>query len=123
MPPDDAVQLQRSGADEIQVSSHGSRQLENAPASIDMLPMIRAAVRPDVPQFLDGELRFGEDVLKTLNAGANFAFFGRSFQFAMAAAGAAGLEQLWSVFTQKLLPAIARTGCGHFDLSTRCHPK
>ena len=123
MPPDDAVQLQRSGADAIQVSSLGWGQLENAPASIDMLRLIRTTVRPDVPQFLDGELRFGEDALKALNAGANFAFFGRSFKFAMAAAGAAGLEQLWSVFTQKLLPAIARTGCGQFDLSPRCHPK
>lgn len=107
---EDAVALKSAGVDAIQVSSHGARQLESAPAPIVMLPKIREAVGPDFPLFYDSGLRSGEDVLKTLNAGADFTFFGRSLQFAIAAGGEAGLAQLWDVFTQELSIAMAQTG-------------
>ena len=107
---EDAVTLKAAGVDAIQVSSHGSRQLESAPAPISQLPLIRAALGPDFPIFYDSGLRSGEDVLKALHAGADFCFFGRSLQFAIAAAGEAGLRQLWSVFTEELSTAMAQTG-------------
>lgn len=108
--PDDAIRLKAAGVDAIQVSSHGARQLESAPAPIMMLPIIRDAVGPDMPLFYDSGLRSGEDVLKALNAGADFTFFGRPLQFALAAAGEAGLAQLWSVFSEELSSAMAQTG-------------
>lgn len=107
---DDALALKQAGVDAIQVSSHGSRQLESAPAPIAMLPLIRAAVGVDYPLFYDSGLRSGEDVLKAFNAGANFTFFGRSLQFAMAAAGEQGLHALWDVLSQELSSAMAQTG-------------
>ena len=107
---EDAVRLKAEGVDAIQVSSHGARQLESAPAPITVLPEIRAAVGDDFPLFFDSGLRSGEDVLKALNCGADFAFFGRSLQFAIAAGGEAGLEQLWDVFTQELSIGMAQTG-------------
>ncbi len=110
---EDAVALQKAGVDAIQVSSHGARQLESAPAPITVLPEIRQAVGPDFPLFFDSGLRSGEDVLKALTAGATFAFFGRSLQFAIAADGQAGLNQLWSVFTDELSIAMAQTGLTH----------
>ncbi len=110
---EDAVSLQKAGVDAIQVSSHGARQLESAPAPITVLPEIRQAVGPDFPLFFDSGLRSGEDVLKALTAGATFAFFGRSLQFAIAADGQAGLNQLWSVFTDELSIAMAQTGLTH----------
>ncbi|UWR24555.1 alpha-hydroxy acid oxidase [Sulfitobacter sp. S190] len=110
----DAQALQRAGVDAIQVSSHGARQLESAPAPIDVLPDIRAAVGPDFPLFYDSGLRSGEDVLRALTRGADFTFFGRSLQFAMAAGGEAGLNQLWSVFKSEL--SIAMAQCGLQDL-------
>lgn len=107
---DDAVRLKAEGVDAIQVSSHGARQLESAPAPISVLPVIRAAVGADFPVFFDSGLRSGEDVLKVIDQGADFAFFGRALQFAIAAAGEAGLEQLWDVFTQELSIGMAQTG-------------
>lgn len=107
---EDAVRLKAEGVDAIQVSSHGARQLESAPAPISVLPAIRAAVGDAFPLFFDSGLRSGEDVLKALNEGADFAFFGRSLQFAIAAAGEAGLEQLWDVFTDELSIGMAQTG-------------
>lgn len=107
---EDAQHLQAAGVDAIQVSSHGARQLESAPCPFTMLPLIRKAVGPEMPILYDSGLRSGEDVLKALDAGADFTFFGRSLQFAMAAAGEAGLHQLWDVFTEELSIAMAQTG-------------
>lgn len=107
---EDAVALKNAGVDAIQVSSHGARQLESAPAPFEMLQTIRAAVGSDLPLFYDSGLQSGEDVLKALTAGADFCFFGRPLQFAMAAAGESGLQQLWSVFTQELSIAMAQIG-------------
>lgn len=107
---EDALRLKDSGVDAIQVSSHGARQLESAPAPIQMLPLIREAVGPDLPIFYDSGLRSGEDALKALDQGADFTFFGRAFQFAIAAAGEAGLAALWDVLTDELSNAMAQTG-------------
>jgi L-lactate dehydrogenase (cytochrome) len=96
--------------DAIQVSSHGARQLESAPAPFLMLPRMRAAVGPDFPLFYDSGLRSGEDALKALVAGADFTFFGRALQFAIAAAGEAGLDRLWEVLTEEMSIAMAQTG-------------
>lgn len=110
---EDAVALKAAGVDAVQVSSHGSRQLQSAPAPIAMLPLIREAVGPDFPLFYDSGLRSGEDVLKAMNAGADFTFFGRSLQFAIAAAGEQGLAALWDVLSAELSSAMAQTGLNH----------
>lgn len=115
---DDATALKAAGVDAVHVSSHGARQLQSAPAPIDMLPKIRAAVGPDFPLFYDSGLRSGEDALKALMLGADFTFFGRPLQFAIAAGGDAGLTQLWSVFTQELSIAMAQTGLTHLPTHT-----
>ncbi|MEP3347652.1 MAG: alpha-hydroxy acid oxidase [Litoreibacter sp.] len=107
---DDALALKGAGVDAIQVSSHGSRQLESAPAPIDALPLIRSAVGKDFPVFFDTGLRSGEDVLKAVRAGADFTFFGRSLLFAIAAGGEEGLRNLWDVFSEELSSALAQTG-------------
>ncbi|MEQ6250280.1 alpha-hydroxy acid oxidase [Sulfitobacter sp. HNIBRBA3233] len=106
----DALALRDAGVDAVQVSSHGARQLESAPAPIDVLPEIRRAVGPGFPLFYDSGLRSGEDVLKAFHAGADFVFFGRILQFAIAAGGDAGLRQLWSVLSEELSIAMAQTG-------------
>lgn len=107
---EDAVMLKAKGVDAIQVSSHGARQLESAPAPFDVLPKIREAVGPEYPLFFDSGLRSGEDVLKVLYAGANFAFFGRILQFAIAAGGEPGLIRMWDVLSDEMSIAMAQTG-------------
>lgn len=106
----DAVALKAEGVDAVQVSSHGGRQLESAPAPFDVLPKVRAALGPDFPVFFDSGLRSGEDALKCLSRGADFVFFGRILQFAMAAGGEAGLNRLWSVLSDEMSIAMAQTG-------------
>ena len=110
---EDAVALQKAGVDAIQVSSHGSRQLESAPCPITALAEIRRAVGDSYPLFFDSGLRSGEDVVKAYDQGANFTFFGRVLQFAIAAGGEEGLTALWEVLkteTSITLAQIGRTG-------------
>ena len=107
---EDARSLAATGVDAIQVSSHGARQLEAAPAPVEMLSQIRAALGPEVPLFYDSGIRSGEDVLKAMSQGADFVFLGRILQFAIAAAGEAGLERLWDALSQELSIAMAQTG-------------
>ncbi|WP_350333927.1 alpha-hydroxy acid oxidase [Coralliovum pocilloporae] len=107
---DDAIRLKASGVDAIQVSSHGARQLESAPAPFQMLPHIRESLGADYPVFYDSGVRSGEDVLKALLSGADFVFLGRILQFAIAAGGENGLNELWSVLSSELSTAMAQTG-------------
>lgn len=107
---EDAVALKKAGADAIQVSSHGSRQLDSAPAPILALKDIRRAVGPEFPVFFDSGLRSGEDVLRALHQGADFVFFGRILQYAIAAGGEEGLQRLWEVLSAELSIAMAQTG-------------
>ncbi|MBW4709163.1 alpha-hydroxy-acid oxidizing protein [Roseobacter sp. YSTF-M11] len=118
---EDAVALKAAGVDGIQVSSHGARQLESAPSPFAMLPAMRAALGPDYPLFFDSGLRSGEDALKAMAAGADFTFFGRILQFAMAAGGEAGLAQLWDVLSEEMSIAMAQTGLCDLGAMTADH--
>lgn len=108
--PQDAATARSRGADAIQVSNHGARQLESAPASLTALADIRLTLGPDFPLFMDSGLRGGEDVLKALLAGAEFVFLGRILLFAIAAGGEDGLIRLWHVLSDELDLAMAQCG-------------
>lgn len=112
---DDAVRLRDVGVDAVQVSSHGARQLESAPSPILALEAIRAAVGPDMPLFFDTGLRSGEDVVKAYAQGANFAFLGRILQFAIAAGGEEGLQQLWKILCDETSITLAQIGETRLD--------
>ncbi len=107
---EDSVALKGAGVDAIQVSSHGSRQLDSAPAPILKLAEIRDAVGADYPLFFDSGLRSGEDVVKAYAQGANFTFFGRVLQFAIAAGGEEGLQEMWNVLRQETSITLAQIG-------------
>ncbi len=107
---EDARALVSHGVDAIQVSSHGARQLESAPSPITALSTIRKDIGNQIPLFYDSGLRSGEDVLRAFECGAEFTFFGRVFQFAIAAAGEEGLHRMVEVLTAELSIAMAQTG-------------
>jgi L-lactate dehydrogenase (cytochrome) len=107
---DDALQLQREGADAIQVSSHGGRQLDAAPPPILQLRAIRQTLGPGFPLFYDTGLRSGEDVVKAYALGADFVFFGRAMQYAVAGGGERGLAQWWALLAEDISNTLAQLG-------------
>jgi L-lactate dehydrogenase (cytochrome) len=107
---DDALKLREEGIDAIQVSTHGGRQLDCAPAPILALKKIRDAIGPDFPLFYDTGLRSGEDVVKAYQMGADFVFFGRAMQFAIAAGGRDGLAAFWKLLVDETGLTLAQIG-------------
>ena len=106
----DAKRIRGAGADAVYVSNHGGRQLDSAPAAIDLLPPIRSAVGPDYPLIFDSGLRSGEDVVKALALGADFVMLGRPVLQALAAEGAVGLAALVDAIAGDISVAMAQLG-------------
>ncbi len=75
--PEDAALALEHGAAGIFVSTHGGRQLDGVPASIEALPAVAEAVGGRAEVYLDGGVRRGTDVLKALALGARAVFVGR----------------------------------------------
>ncbi|MEM1350949.1 MAG: alpha-hydroxy acid oxidase [Pseudomonadota bacterium] len=107
---EDALRLKDEGVDAIQVSTHGGRQLDSAPPPILALKQVREAVGADFPLFYDTGLRSGEDIVKAYQMGADFVFFGRAMQFAIAAGGRDGLARFWDLLTEETSLTLAQLG-------------
>jgi L-lactate dehydrogenase (cytochrome) len=105
----DALRARDFGADGIIVSNHGGRQLDGAVSALRALPPIVAAC-PDVPVMLDGGVRRGTDVLKALALGARFVFLGRSFGFAAAVGGEAGVARAIALLAAEIDRDMAMLG-------------
>ena len=111
----DALRIRDAGVDAVYVSNHGGRQLDSAPAAIDMLPRIRDAVGADYPLLFDSGVRNGEAVIKALALGADFVFVGRPLLYAMGADGYAGLRQMIELFRSQIDISLAQLGCPDID--------
>jgi isopentenyl diphosphate isomerase/L-lactate dehydrogenase-like FMN-dependent dehydrogenase len=92
---EDADKAADLGVDGIIVSNHGGRQLDSAPATIEALGEVVAAVRGRCPVLFDGGVRTGGDIFKALALGANFVFVGRPSLWALTCGGEAGVEKLY----------------------------
>jgi L-lactate dehydrogenase (cytochrome) len=107
--PDDAALAADCGVDGIIVSNHGGRQLDAASASLRALPDIAARAGGMAVMF-DGGIRRGTDVLKALALGANFVFLGRSFLYAAAVAGEAGVAHAINLLSTEIDRDMALMG-------------
>jgi len=110
MSPADAVRAFEVGADGIIVSNHGGRQLDMAPASLEMLPFVRAAVGDDKLVMMDSGVRRGSDILIALSLGADMVFAGRPTLFGAAAAGEDGARKALEIFKTELDVNMAQAG-------------
>lgn len=113
--PDDARRCVDVGADAVLVSNHGGRQLDAAPASIDMLPEVVAAVGDQVPVLFDSGVRSGLDVARALAFGASFVFCGRAFMFGLGAVGPSGVDHALQILTEGLRNVMVQTGCSRTE--------
>ena len=113
--PLDAVRIRDADADAIYVSNHGGRQLDSAPAAIQMLPVIREAVGEDFPIIFDSGIRNGEAVLKALALGADFVMLGRALMYGIGAAGEQGLAEVIELFENQMDTGLAQLGRPNID--------
>jgi L-lactate dehydrogenase (cytochrome) len=107
---EDARLAVAAGADAIVVSNHGGRQLDGASSTISVLQEIVEAVAGRCEVLFDGGVRSGQDIAKALALGAKGALIGKSFLFALAAAGEAGVTKAIEIMRNELRVTLALTG-------------
>ena len=112
--PGDAEKAVSLGIDGIWVSNHGGRQIEALSSSIDVLPAIVAAVGKKATVVLDSGVRSGQDVMRALALGADAAFAGKSFLWAVAALGDEGPDYLINLYIDELRASLGQIGARSF---------
>ena len=113
MDPLDARHALDSGADALIVSNHGGRQLDGAPATLEVLPTIVAEVGHRISVFMDGGIRSGQDVYKAVALGAEACFIGKAFLNGLGAMGKAGVTRCLELILNEL--DLTMAFCGYRD--------
>jgi 4-hydroxymandelate oxidase len=107
---DDAVRCVDAGAAAVVVSNHGARQLDDGPATADVLAEIADAVGGRAEVYVDGGLRRPADVAKALALGARAVLLGRPVIWSLATGGATGVADLLTWFEAELRRTMALCG-------------
>jgi L-lactate dehydrogenase (cytochrome) len=100
--------LTDEGADALWVSNHAGRQFDGGPATIETLPLIRAAT--SLPLIFDSGIEGGLDVLRALALGADFVMLGRAFHYGLAALGEAGAAHVLDILRQDMISNMGQLG-------------
>jgi L-lactate dehydrogenase (cytochrome) len=107
---EDARLALNHGVDGIIVSNHGGRQLDGAPASLEVLPEIVDAVGGRAEVLLDGGVRRGADVVKVLALGARAVMIGRPYLYGLAVGGGDGVERVLALLRAEIDKALGLVG-------------
>ncbi len=114
MEADDARRAVDAGVDTIYVSNHGGRQLDYAPATIEVLPEIVEAVKDRAQIILDGGVMRGSDVIKAMALGANAVGLGKLQAYALAAGGAPALVRALEILEIEIRTTLGLMGITSF---------
>jgi L-lactate dehydrogenase (cytochrome) len=112
---EDAKTATKSGASAIIVSNHGGRQLDTAPAAIEVLGEIAAVVGNETEVFMDGGIRRGTDIVKALALGARAVLLGRPVLWGLALNGEEGVTHVLEILHRELDQAMALCGCSSIE--------
>jgi L-lactate dehydrogenase (cytochrome) len=107
--PEDARRAVAAGADGLQLSNHGGRQLDRTVPPVNSIAAVREAVGPDVSLLVDSGIRHGSDIAVALALGADACAIGRAYLYGLMAGGEPGVEKALKILaaqfkqTMKLL--------------------
>ena len=107
---EDAVRAADGGVDGIGLSNHGGRQLDDAPAPIELVEPVAQAVQGRSAVICDGGIRRGSDIVKALALGADACSIGRAYLYAMGAAGERGVDHVLRFLHEGMVRTMALTG-------------
>jgi 4-hydroxymandelate oxidase len=108
--PEDAEEALQHQVDGLIVSNHGARNLDSVVPTIEALPRIAERVAGRVPVLMDGGIRRGTDVLKSLARGATAVLIGRSYAYALSVGGAEGVAHCLRLLRAEFEYALALVG-------------
>ena len=107
----DAVRAVNAGVNGIIVSNHGGKTLDRAPATLDALVAVSAAVRAKAVVMVDSGVLRGSDVIIALCLGADFVFIGRPTLYGVVAGGTAGAQRAIEILRDEIDTTLALIGC------------
>lgn len=103
-----AIQL---GLDGVIVSNHGGRQLDAGESTIKSLTRISDDSKRKITVMMDGGIRSGTDVARSLALGAEFTFMGRAFMYGVGAMGNKGGDHTISLLKVQLKQVMDQLSC------------
>ncbi|MCX2720615.1 alpha-hydroxy acid oxidase [Lentiprolixibacter aurantiacus] len=99
------------GMDGVIISNHGGRQLDAGEATISTLKRLAWLYGDQTVIMMDGGLRSGPDIARTMASGANFTFIGRPFMYGVAALGREGGMHTIAMLRTQLQQIMDQLGC------------
>ena len=119
MRADDAEEAIEHGVDGIVVSNHGGRNMDSAPAPIQVLPEIVKAVDGRMAVIVDSGIRRGSDIVKCIALGADMVLAGRATLYGTAAGGEAGAVKAIDILKGEMKRTMAYIGTQRVSDITR----
>jgi 4-hydroxymandelate oxidase len=116
MSPEEAEKAVAMGVQGIVVSNYAARAIPGVASPIEVLPSIADAVGGKASILIDGSFRLGSDVLKAIALGAHAVLLGRPALWALAAYGAAGVQNVIELIQSELARDMAM--CGRVDIKS-----
>lgn len=108
---EDAIIAAEHNIEGIVISNHGRRQLDTCRATINVLPEVAEAVKGKTEIYLDGGIRRGTDILKSIALGADAVLIGRPVIWGLAYNGENGVTDVLNILRKELDLAMALCGC------------
>ncbi|GGI24513.1 alpha-hydroxy acid oxidase [Pedobacter mendelii] len=108
---EDAQMAISLGLDGVIVSNHGGRQLDAGQSSIKPLVPIAEKYKDKITVMMDSGIRSGPDVARTIAAGADFTFLGRTFMYGVGALGNEGGNHTIGMLKTQLKQVMDQLGC------------
>ncbi len=106
----DAVLAADRGVDAVALSNHGGRQLDSAPAPIELVAPVVDAVGDRTEVICDGGVRRGSDIVKAVALGAKACLAGRAYLYGLGAAGERGVDHVLAMLHADVRRTMALCG-------------
>lgn len=107
---EDALLAADAGVEAIALSNHGGRQLDGAPAALDLVAPVVDAVGDHVEIICDGGVRRGSDIVKAVALGATACMAGRAYLYGLAAGGERGVDHVLGLLDADVRRTMALLG-------------
>jgi L-lactate dehydrogenase (cytochrome) len=108
--PDGARAAVAAGADGVQLSNHGGRQLDRAVPPLDLVAEVREALGDEPTIVVDSGIRHGSDLAVAVALGADAGAIGRAYLYGLMVAGEAGAAHALALLTAEFRRTLQLLG-------------